>query len=83
MKVLALVGLLLTSTVALAETKCEINLKSVGIYYTSCPVGSLADGVDVYHPGPSPYPIVRVRCLKPEIVCEEVENNSEDIETEE
>ena len=65
--------ILLIGTSVFAETQCEMKVKTVGIYYNSCPLGTLADGVDAYHPGPSPYPMVRVRCVKPEIVCTEVE----------
>lgn len=69
---LALFSLLFAMS-AHAETKCELTLKPVGIYYYSCPKGSLADGVDAFHPGPSPYPTVRVRCVQPVVECKDVE----------
>jgi hypothetical protein len=52
-----------------SSNHCDLLLKPRGIFFNSCPVGTLADGVDAYHPGPSPWPQVRVRCVKPEIVC--------------
>ena len=69
--------LLLTIGAAQAETRCEVVLKPAGIYYYTCPTGFLVDGVDAYHPGPSPYPTVRVRCVKPEVICKEVKENKD------
>lgn len=75
-----LLSLLIAGT-AFAGTECKLNLVPVGIYYTSCPRGTLVDGVDAYHPGPSPYPMVRVRCLEPRLECKEVlKEEASDIE---
>lgn len=51
-------------------SKCFLNLRPTGIWFNQCPPRMVADGVDVWNPGPSPYPQVRVRCVTPEIICE-------------
>ena len=50
--------------------KCVLNLRPTGIWFNQCPPRMVADGVDVWNPGPSPFPQVRVRCVIPEIICE-------------
>ena len=50
--------------------KCTLNLRPAGVWFNQCPPRMVADGVDVWNPGPSPFPQVRVTCVIPEIICE-------------
>jgi hypothetical protein len=50
-------------------TECRFNLRPTGIYFNQCPRTMIAQGVDVWNPGPSPYPQVRVLCADPQIIC--------------
>lgn len=58
--------------------KCTLNLRPVGIWFNQCPPRMVADGVDVWNPGPSPFPQVRVRCVAPEIICETKQKRNQD-----
>lgn len=64
--------LLLSSTAIAAEKNitqdCRIEFKPVGIYYFTCPPGSVTDGVDSFLTG-SNFPQVRVRCKEIKLVC--------------
>lgn len=51
------------------KVECSLQLIPVGIYFNQCPRGTLTTGVDAYHPGPSPWPQVRVACVKPKVIC--------------
>lgn len=52
------------------EVKCRIVNKPVGIYYNQCPKDTYTEGADVWAPNNTPYPYLRVACVKPEIICE-------------
>ncbi len=56
-------------------TECRLNLRSNGIYYNQCPRTMIAQGVDVWNPGPSPYPQVRVLCATTEVICNETKKD--------
>jgi hypothetical protein len=62
---------LLVSFQSLAHEKCKIILKNDGVWFNGCPKGSLAEAIDVRTQLNSPFTTVWVRCVKPELVCEE------------
>lgn len=74
MKLIGLMFLFLTFS---AQAKCKLVLKNDGVWFNGCPDGSLAEAVDVRTQLNSPFTIVWVRCVKPEVVCEEVRDNKE------
>lgn len=51
-------------------TNCRIDFRPTGIWYNQCPRSMIAQGVDVWNPGPSPYPQVRVLCAELQVVCQ-------------
>jgi hypothetical protein len=79
MKNLLIVFFMFLSLDSFAKEKdivsCTLNLRPTGIWFNQCPPKMVADGVDVWNPGPTPYPQVRVRCVVPEIICVTQKNN--------
>lgn len=69
MKIITLLIVLISFQV---QAECKLILKNDGVWYNSCPRGSLAEAVDVRTQANSPFTNVWVRCVKPEIICEEV-----------
>lgn len=69
-------ALMLVSSASFSQVPitCEIKLRPVGIYYNTCPINTLAEGVDV-RIGNGPYPMVTtlVRCVKPIIECNQAQ----------
>lgn len=63
-------GFLMSFNVMAQAQLCRVQLRPAGIYYTQCPRTMVAQGVDVWNPGPSPYPQVRVMCADIQIVCQ-------------
>jgi hypothetical protein len=57
---------LVTST---SYAKCELQFLPNGVWFNSCPVGSLAEAVDVRTQVNSPFTNVWVRCVRPKIIC--------------
>ena len=74
-KLITVLALLLTFTVYAEEVKCKIVNKPVGIYYNQCPRDTYTEGADVWAPNNTPYPYLRVACVKPEIICEIVKKD--------
>ena len=75
-KIISFIAAILLSMAAFsAPQKCVLNLRPSGIYFNQCPRTMVAQGVDVWNPGPSPYPQVRVLCADPQIICTEVEKD--------
>jgi hypothetical protein len=71
MKFTALLFLFITFQV---QAKCKLILKNDGVWFNGCPRGSLAEAIDVRTQLNSPFTTVWVKCVKPEIVCEEDKN---------
>jgi hypothetical protein len=66
--ILGLITLLCINS-AFAETKCKLDLKPAGIYFTWCPAGTLATAVEALTIGQNHYARVRVQCVQPTVVC--------------
>lgn len=76
MRIGLILGILLSFTVqAENPLRCTLSLRPAGIYFSQCPPRMLADGVDVWAPHPGPYPQVRVKCVRPEIICNQVKKD--------
>ena len=54
------------------ETRCEVELKHEGIWWTQCPKGSITVGVDARVTS-VPWVNVRVKCVTPIVVCKTIE----------
>jgi len=59
------------------EVKCEIELKSRGVYFRYCPAGTVLDATSTtgnLSGGPYPHLFLRteVRCVEPVIICEKI-----------
>jgi len=75
LKLMVVLTMLLSFNTFAHSVKCRLDLRPTGIWYNQCPRTMVAQGVDVWNPGPSPYPQVRVLCANPEIICETVEKD--------
>lgn len=71
MKMILSFLLLLSTTLAFGhEVKCTIKYRYVGVYFNSCPLGSLAEAIEVrIYPGPYPTVNTYVRCVQPSVDC--------------
>lgn len=74
-KISLILAMLFSFAAFAVQPVCTLNLKPAGIYYVQCPRTMVAQGTDVYHSGPSPYPQVRVLCATPEIICNDVKKD--------
>jgi hypothetical protein len=48
---------------------CNLNLRYIGVYFNTCPVNTLVEGVDARGTN-GPFINTYVRCVQPQLICQ-------------